>query len=203
MNIDFIDIFPEIKYLFHFLNISILSELIYFVLVVEAITIMAEVVVSTPAYCKLVLHAAKYPHRAVNGVLLAEKPKNKDVKSVRVVDAVPLFHQALTLAPMMEVALIQVCVAKNRKIGFRWKGRAGSNLYFYWLLPFFDRVTSRLLILRLFEIELCGGQLHATIKFHNSNYMLFHPHGFALTLYMLNCRSYFWWRVIMMICDHA
>jgi len=69
---------------------------------------MAEPVITSLAYCKLLLHAAKYPHRSINGVLLAEKPKSKDVKTVKFVDAVPLFHQSIHLSPMMEVALIQL-----------------------------------------------------------------------------------------------
>ena len=63
---------------------------------------------SARAYSKVLLHAAKYPHRAVNGVLLVEKSKSKDVKTLKFVDAIPLFHLTLGLAPMMEVALTQV-----------------------------------------------------------------------------------------------
>lgn len=64
--------------------------------------------ISMRAYCKTLLHAVKYPHCAVNGLLLAEKPKNKDVKNILVTDAVPLFHVCLGLSPMLEVALLQV-----------------------------------------------------------------------------------------------
>ena len=71
---------------------------------------MADVLVSMQAYCKLVLHAAKYPHCSVNGVLLAEKSKNKESKTLKFVDAIPLFHLNVSLAPMMEVALTQVCL---------------------------------------------------------------------------------------------
>ena len=67
------------------------------------------VVVGPQAYIKIVLHAAKYPHCSVNGVLLADLRK-KDGRSVVIVDAVPFFHQALALAPMLEVALTQVCL---------------------------------------------------------------------------------------------
>ena len=70
---------------------------------------MADITLSTTAYCKLLLHAAKYPQRAINGVLLAEKARSKDSKGLKVVDAIPLFHLTLGLAPMMEVALMQVC----------------------------------------------------------------------------------------------
>ena len=63
---------------------------------------------SVQAYAKLLLHAAKYPHCAVNGVLLAEDMKGKEKKVVRFVDCIPLFHLSLTLAPMLESALLQV-----------------------------------------------------------------------------------------------
>lgn len=69
---------------------------------------MADLSFSDRAYVKIVLHAAKYPHCSVNGVLIAEDSKKKDAKSVHIVDAVPFFHQSLTLAPMLEVALTQV-----------------------------------------------------------------------------------------------
>ncbi|GJJ76735.1 ER membrane protein complex subunit 8/9 [Entomortierella parvispora] len=54
------------------------------------------------AYLKPLLHAAKYPTVAVNGVLLAEQGSNK------VVDAVPFFHFWNSLTPMLEVAMTQV-----------------------------------------------------------------------------------------------
>ena len=73
--------------------------------------------VSTRAYCKILLHAAKYPHCAVNGVLIAEKTKGKELK---VVDSIPLFHLSLTLAPMMEVALTQVILLSSVSCGKRW-----------------------------------------------------------------------------------
>ncbi|NP_001188058.1 ER membrane protein complex subunit 8 [Ictalurus punctatus] len=64
---------------------------------------------TTQAYCKMLLHAAKYPHCAVNGLLVAEKQKEKKKEghgvSVLCVDCVPLFHGSLSLAPMLEVAL--------------------------------------------------------------------------------------------------
>lgn len=67
---------------------------------------------TSQAYCKMLLHAAKYPHCAVNGLLVAEKMKEKkrDGHSdpVLCVDCVPLFHGTLALAPMLEVALTLV-----------------------------------------------------------------------------------------------
>ncbi len=61
--------------------------------------------VSVKAYSKILLHACKYPHKAVNGVLIADSIGGNEVN---IVDAIPLFHQCLGLAPMLEVALAQV-----------------------------------------------------------------------------------------------
>lgn len=63
----------------------------------------------------MLLHAAKYPQCAVNGLLVAEKHKDKKRDgpgglSVLCVDCVPLFHGSLALAPMLEVALSLVSV---------------------------------------------------------------------------------------------
>ena len=70
---------------------------------------MAEISVSMQSYAKLLLHTAKYPHCAVNGVLLAEENKtNREKKQIKFVDCIPLFHLSLSLAPMLEAALLQV-----------------------------------------------------------------------------------------------
>lgn len=67
---------------------------------------MSDIKVNAKAYCKIILHAAKYPYSAVNGVLLAKvSSKNKELEFV---DAIPLFHIALNLTPMAEIALTQV-----------------------------------------------------------------------------------------------
>jgi hypothetical protein len=71
---------------------------------------MADILVGVQAYCKILLHAARFPHCAVNGVLLAEDTKSKEHKSLKFVDCIPLFHLSLGLAPMLEAALLQVCV---------------------------------------------------------------------------------------------
>lgn len=63
------------------------------------------------ALTKMVLHAARWSHHAVNGVLLgpASAEGSKDNSSGLVIaDAVPLFHQQLALAPMLDVALTQI-----------------------------------------------------------------------------------------------
>lgn len=64
--------------------------------------------ISLKSYVKLILHAAKYPHQDINGVLLADKSSPSD--NYKINDVIPLFHLDLALSPMMEVALNQVCI---------------------------------------------------------------------------------------------
>ena len=54
------------------------------------------------AYAKVIIHALKYPHRTVNGVLLGHPPSSG---TVVIVDAVPLQHHWINLSPAMEVGL--------------------------------------------------------------------------------------------------
>lgn len=85
--------------------------------------------VSQRAYCKMLLHAVKYPHCTVNGVLLAEKSKVKETKSLLLVDCVPLFHQGNGLTPMMEVALVQMDAYSKEK-GLLLSGYYQANANF-------------------------------------------------------------------------
>ncbi|CAH2237543.1 ER membrane protein complex subunit 8/9 homolog [Pararge aegeria] len=72
---------------------------------------MGEVSLETSAYAKIILHAAKYPHCAVNGVLLADGSKvksgNKN-QELDIVDSIPLFHHSHYVSPMAEIALTQI-----------------------------------------------------------------------------------------------
>ena len=73
----------------------------------------AELEFTCRAYSKMIMHAAKYPHCAINGLLLATKDHVKaaaaSAKAAIVIkDAIPLFHQSPGLTPMLEVALAQV-----------------------------------------------------------------------------------------------
>ena len=61
--------------------------------------------ISTRAYCKMIMHAAKYPSSNINGLLLAKKTGERGLKYV---DCIPLFHINTALAPMVEVALAQI-----------------------------------------------------------------------------------------------
>ena len=83
---------------------------------------MPGVKLTTQAYCKTVLHGAKYPHCAVNGLLVAEKQKPRKehlplggpgAHHTLFVDCIPLFHGTLALAPMLEVALTLVSAGRG------------------------------------------------------------------------------------------
>jgi len=67
----------------------------------------AELEISTRAYCKMIMHSAKYPSSAINGVLLSKRDSVK-AGTRKIHDCIPLFHMGHGLAPMVEVALAQV-----------------------------------------------------------------------------------------------
>ncbi|XP_053991749.1 ER membrane protein complex subunit 8/9 homolog [Hylaeus volcanicus] len=71
---------------------------------------MADISFSNRAYFKIMSHAAKYPHCAINGLLLAKQKNKSDSKSVelRIEDVIPLFHICLHVSPMAEIALTMV-----------------------------------------------------------------------------------------------
>jgi hypothetical protein len=71
--------------------------------------------ISAKAYAKILLHCCKYPHKAVNGVVIGTFSDKDQGAGVLIQDAVPLFHQNLSLAPMLEVALRQVDVYSEKK----------------------------------------------------------------------------------------
>ena len=78
----------------------------------------SDLTISTRCYIKILMHALKYPHATVNGVLLAEK-KAKDGEGnnrCEFVDVVPLFHLGHGLTPMIEVALLQVYFLSSFKL---------------------------------------------------------------------------------------
>lgn len=54
-------------------------------------------------YTKLIVHALKYPHKTVTGLLIGRQSTSGS--SVDVIDAVPLQHHWTNLSPMMEVGL--------------------------------------------------------------------------------------------------
>lgn len=72
---------------------------------------MGEVEISARAYAKMCLHASRYPHAAVNGLLLA--PATRSGECLCFTDCVPLFHSHLALSVMLEVALNQVATSRT------------------------------------------------------------------------------------------
>ncbi|QRV95602.1 hypothetical protein RhiJN_23620 [Ceratobasidium sp. AG-Ba] len=59
--------------------------------------------ISHKAYTKVIVHAAKYPHAPVNGVLIGKASTGNG--TVLVEDAIPLLHEWTSLSPMMEIGL--------------------------------------------------------------------------------------------------
>jgi len=55
----------------------------------------------------MIMHSAKYPSSAINGVLLSKRDSVK-AGTRKIHDCIPLFHMGHGLAPMVEVALAQV-----------------------------------------------------------------------------------------------
>ena len=71
--------------------------------------------VESAALLKILLHAAKYPASPINGALLGTQSNGaggeaaeEGSASLRIVDAVPLFHTYLHLSMPLETALMQV-----------------------------------------------------------------------------------------------
>ena len=73
---------------------------------------MATYTISHLAYIKVALHAAKYPHRQVNGVLLGNA--SADRTQVEVTGAIPLLHHWTSLSPSMEIGLDLVSLTTLR-----------------------------------------------------------------------------------------
>ncbi|OAF64686.1 ER membrane protein complex subunit 8/9, partial [Intoshia linei] len=72
---------------------------------------------SKKAIMKMCFHSAKYPHYAINGLLLASSFNGPNKDSI--CEAYPLFHEILGLSGPMEIAtlIIQEYIAdKNLKI---------------------------------------------------------------------------------------
>jgi hypothetical protein len=69
----------------------------------------SDVIVEPLALYKVLLHAIKHPTTAVNGVLLGAVAGEGGSAAVTVTDAVPVCHSYITLAPVLEAALSQVC----------------------------------------------------------------------------------------------
>ncbi|KAI1726008.1 ER membrane protein complex subunit 8 [Ditylenchus destructor] len=89
-------------------------------------------------YSKMVLHAVKYPHCAVRGVLLGETKTAEEASSsgsvaYKIVDAIPALHNSL-LSPQMEILLIHLdayCQENKLKIvGFYFANQQATDTSF-------------------------------------------------------------------------
>merc|ERR1712088_600332 len=79
------------------------------------------------AYAKMLLHTAKYPHCAVNGLLLASGSRKGAGGQLILTDCIPLFHQSEGLTPMVEVALAQVEARCTRRGQYHIAGYYHAN----------------------------------------------------------------------------
>lgn len=69
-----------------------------------------KLILSHRAYLSMLLHAAKYPHKNVNGVILGEASSIGEIQGVR---TIPLLHHWTSLSPMMEIGLDLVSFSRN------------------------------------------------------------------------------------------
>ncbi|XP_071541165.1 ER membrane protein complex subunit 8 isoform X2 [Panulirus ornatus] len=76
---------------------------------VKGYKMSGDISLACPTLAKMLLHAARYPQLAVSGVVLAQaRGGDNPSNTITLIDAVPLFHLQLSLAPMLEVALTQI-----------------------------------------------------------------------------------------------
>ncbi|KAH9424429.1 ER membrane protein complex subunit 8 [Dermatophagoides pteronyssinus] len=90
-----------------------------------------DLVISTKCYLKILMHAFRYPHGVVNGLLVMEKKKKSSGKSNRIVDCIPLFHSGHGLTPMLEVALNQVSNYLQNNTNYIIGGYYQANDHFH------------------------------------------------------------------------
>ncbi|KAF9523904.1 hypothetical protein CPB83DRAFT_862113 [Crepidotus variabilis] len=104
---------------------------------------MASYEVAPEAYYKIYFHAAKHPHKPVNGVLLGtQNPPRSGV--VKIVDSVPLLHHWTSLSPMMEIGLdLAIQHAENERLQVVGYYQACERLDEVVLAPVGERVASK------------------------------------------------------------
>ncbi|KAF4315353.1 hypothetical protein BBO99_00009397 [Phytophthora kernoviae] len=87
---------------------------------------MGDYAVTTPAYVKMLLHAAKRPANSVCGLLLGQEQG----QGFSITDVVPLFHHEAPLAPLLEVGCSMADVwsqqTSKKIVGFYYAG-SGST----------------------------------------------------------------------------
>ncbi|KAK7457088.1 hypothetical protein VKT23_010389 [Stygiomarasmius scandens] len=101
---------------------------------------MVSYTIQAPAYFKIFFHAAKHPHKQVNGVLLgASTPSGVEIR-----DAVPLLHHWTSLSPMMEIGL-EMAAGHAESLGLRLVGyyQASERLDDTALAPVGEKVAGK------------------------------------------------------------
>ncbi|KAF5364907.1 hypothetical protein D9758_008140 [Tetrapyrgos nigripes] len=101
---------------------------------------MVSYTVQAPAYFKIFFHAAKHPHKQVNGVLLGVSTSS----GVEIQDAIPLLHHWTSLSPMMEIGL-DLAARHAESLGLNLVGyyQASERLDDTALAPVGEKVASK------------------------------------------------------------
>ncbi|EDV21683.1 ER membrane protein complex subunit 8 [Trichoplax sp. H2] len=87
----------------------------------------AKITVKSRSYAKILLHAAKYPHCKVDGLLIGKLTNNG--RDALATDAIPLFHTSHGLTPMLEIALSQAeAYAESQKLSIVGYYQANEQL---------------------------------------------------------------------------
>ncbi|KAI6239848.1 MPN domain-containing protein [Aphelenchoides fujianensis] len=106
--------------------------------------------IETLAYCKMALHAVKFPHCSVHGLLVGRAAGQADEAGGvewTVVDALPVFHHFVT-APPLEAALIvaeQWCEAQKLRIVGSYFANARNNddtIDVAWAKPLHEKLVA-------------------------------------------------------------
>ncbi|KAF7633213.1 hypothetical protein Mgra_00007404 [Meloidogyne graminicola] len=88
---------------------------------------MEKINISSISYCKIILHAIKYPHCQIKGILIG---KNNCEGGINVLDVIPALHSALVVPPI-EILFVHLdnycCENKLEIIGFYYANNIFNN----------------------------------------------------------------------------
>src|SRR5277367_5898781 len=91
---------------------------------------MSPYIIGPEAYYKIFFHAAKHPHKSVNGVLLGTQDPQHPRSAVEIADAIPLLHHWTSLSPVMEIGLDLVRSFLHCTIGVLFQL---NNFFFFFM----------------------------------------------------------------------
>ncbi|VDO26834.1 unnamed protein product [Onchocerca flexuosa] len=136
------------------------------------------------SYAKMILHAYKYPHRAVVGFLIGETGSNSELIYI---DAIPVLHESASLSMTLETALI--CADDYIKDGHVLAGLYFCNQSFSdnSLDPYAVRVAEKILsnypnafLVQIDNSMLCTGSLKPAIRVYNLDNKLWKMKRFTI-----------------------